>query len=233
MLSQSEVKKIEALITSCEQKTDAEFVPVVVKQSDLYPAAHFRLALFLGLLIPIGLYYLPWTFYDPIWYLYVQLPALIAGYLLAYHRKLKRIFSTRFEMTEEVRQRAQEFFLTNGLHATSKRSAILIFVSLLERRIEIIVDTNVINALSVGERKTLLRDKIKFFQKEMKTLPLHQALEDLISSLALELEKHLPKTSAQGEIANQMQLGFKEKEAPASTILAPPTPPDSQEENGA
>lgn len=233
MLSQSEVKKIEALITACEQKTDAEFVPVVVKQSDLYPAAHFRLALFLGLLIPIGLYYLPWTFYDPIWYLYAQLPALIVGYLLGYHKKLKRLFSTRFEMTEEVRQCAQEFFLTNGLHATTKRSAILIFVSLLERRIEIIADTNVINALSTGERKTLLRDKIKLFQKEMKTLPLHQALEDLISALAQELTAHLPKTSAESEIADQMQLGLKDKETPPSSLLAPSTPIDSQEENGA
>lgn len=207
MLSQNEAKKIEEIISNCEMQTDAEFVPVIVKQSDLYPAAHFRLALFLGLLIPIGLYYLPWTFYDPIWYLYAQLPALIVGYFLAYNKKLKRLFSTRFELTEEVRQRAQEYFLTKGLTATTKRSAVLIFISLLEKRIEIIADMNVIKALSTGEQKTLFKEKIKTFQKSVKDKPLAVALEELILSLTQSLKTHFPKTAGEGEISNQLQLG--------------------------
>lgn len=219
MLSQNEAKKIEEIIAKCEMETDAEFVPVIVKQSDLYPAAHFRLALFLGLLIPIGLYYLPWTFYDPIWYLYAQVPALIAGYFLAYNKKLKRFFSTRFELTEEVRQRAQEYFLTNGLTSTTKRSAVLIFISLLEKRIEIIADMNVIKALSTGEQKTLFKEKIKIFQKSVKDKSLDLALEELILGLTQSLKAHFPKTVGDGELSNQLQLGLsKEQEkSPGAT----------------
>lgn len=193
MLSQKELLNIESIVKECELKTDAEFVPVIFRQSDLYPAAHFRLAIFFALILPMALYYVPWTFYDPIWYLYTSMGGLILGYILGYNSTLKRIFSTRFELSEEVRQRASEYFLENGLHATKKRSAILIFVSLMEKRIEILADMNVINALSTAEKKTLFRSQVKSFSKQTKSQGLEKALGSLIRSMTSELQTHLPK----------------------------------------
>lgn len=214
MLSQKEISAVEAIVRECEEKTDAEFVPVIVKQSDLYPAAHFRVAICLALALPMALYYVPWTFYDPIWYLYTSLVGLLLGYVLGYNHKIKRLFSTRFELSEEVRQRASEYFLENGLHATKKRSAVLIFVSLMEKRIEILADMNVINALSTAEKKTLFREHIKAFQKQTKAEGLEKSLIALLRNLTGELEAHLPKKSlTHNELSNAVDLGVS-KETP-------------------
>lgn len=225
MLSQKELAGIEAVIKECEQKTDAEFVPVIVKQSDLYPAAHFRVAICLALLLPMALYYAPWTFYDPIWYLYSSLGGLILGYALAYNHRIKRFFSTRFELTEEVHQRASEYFLENGLHSTNKRTAILIFISLMEKRIEIIADMNVVNALRTAQKKTLFREHIKTFQKQTKAIGLEKSLIELLHGLTRELSTHLPRSvHSVNELPNTVDLGIS---GPTQSMDAEDKPAES------
>ncbi len=233
MLSQKELLSIEAVVKECELKTDAEFVPVIFKQSDLYPASHFRLAITMALILPMALYYAPWTFYDPIWYLYSTLLGLIMGYALAYNHKLKRLFSTRFELSEEVRQRASEYFLENGLHGTQKRSAILIFISLMEKRIEILADMNVISALSTAEKKTLFREHIKAFQKDVKTTGLEKSLSTLLRAMTRDLETHLPrKNSSVNELSDSVDLGIKSTPVVSDVAQITPSKDQGQSEQG-
>ena len=136
-------ESIQKAIESAESKTSGEIVPVLLKQSDLYPAAHFRAAIFFGFLPPLFLYYSPLDIPDPMYFIWAHLPGLIVGHLLAYIPRLKRIFSTRKELSEEVHQRALQSFFNNELHTTEGRTGILIMVSLLEHRVEILADTGI------------------------------------------------------------------------------------------
>ena len=43
--------KVEEAIKTIELTTSGEIVPAIFGQSDFYPASHFRLSLFIGLLI--------------------------------------------------------------------------------------------------------------------------------------------------------------------------------------
>ena len=54
------------------------------------------------------------------------------------------------KIDEEVYQRALQAFITRDLHATKDRTGILIMVSLLEHRVEILADTG-INAKVSGD----------------------------------------------------------------------------------
>lgn len=141
-ISKADKALIEEAIEKAESKTSGEIVPVILSQSDFYPAAHFRLALIMGVLFSFICYY-SYDFDDPIILLWIQIPGMITGYLLAYLKVLKRIFTTKSEMAEEVFQRALEVFYQNKVSMTKDRTGIMIFISLLEHKVEVLADCGI------------------------------------------------------------------------------------------
>lgn len=141
-ISSNDKEVIKKAIKDVELKTSGEIVPVILKQSDLYPAAHFRLALIVGMLFSIICYY-SYDFDDPIALIWVQIPGIVLGYVLAYIPFLKRVLTTKKEMQEEVYQRALEIFYENKVSMTRDRTGIMIFISLLERKVEVLADCGI------------------------------------------------------------------------------------------
>lgn len=133
---------IKSIIREAELKTSGEIVPVILSKSDFYPAAHFRLALFFALLFSV-LTYNFYDFDDSIVIIWSQIPGMIIGYLLAYIPFFKRFASTSSEMQEEVYQRAVEVFHQSNVSKTKDRTGIMIFISLLERRVEVMADSGI------------------------------------------------------------------------------------------
>ena len=56
-INEQEKTLIEEAINKAESKTSGEIVPVILAQSDFYPAAHFRLALLCGILFSLICYF--------------------------------------------------------------------------------------------------------------------------------------------------------------------------------
>jgi len=135
-------KNIKEAIKEVELKTSGEVVPVILKQSDFYPAAHFRLALIMGIFFSLLCYYL-YDFDDPITLIWAQIPGTLFGYALAYIPILKRMLTTVKERQEEVHQRAIEIFYENKVSMTRDRTGIMIFISLLERKVEVLADCGI------------------------------------------------------------------------------------------
>ena len=135
--------KVEEAIKTIELTTSGEIVPAIFRQSDFYPASHFRLSLFVGLLIPSLLLFFTDIVQTPTEVLWYQIPGIVIGYYLAYIPQLKRFFSTKAEKLEEVHQRALQAFFENNLHTTKERTGILIMISVLEHRVEILADKGI------------------------------------------------------------------------------------------
>jgi putative membrane protein len=133
---------IKKAIKEVELKTSGEVVPVILSQSDFYPAAHFRLALIMGIFFSIICYY-TYDFDDPITLIWIQIPGILLGYALAYIPFIKRTFTTKNEMQEEVYQRSLEIFYKNKVSMTRDRTGIMIFISLLERKVEVLADCGI------------------------------------------------------------------------------------------
>ena len=134
---------IKELIQAAEKKSDSEMVPMIVLRSDNYPAAHFRLAIIVSFLFSLGLYFSPLAIINPIYFLWIQIPGLILGYLLANISFFARLMITKQEIEFEVTQRAIEAFFEHNLHTTQEHNGVLIFISILERKIKIITDVGV------------------------------------------------------------------------------------------
>ncbi len=138
-ITETEKQLIKEAVKKSEDHTSGEILPVMLEKSDFYPAAHFRLALVMGMTLSIIFYY-TYDFDDPIALLWIQLPGMILGHLLAFIPFFKKLFTTKAEINEEVHQRAIEVYFNNKVSMTRDRTGIMIFVSLLERKVEVLAD---------------------------------------------------------------------------------------------
>lgn len=201
-ISSKDREQIKALITEAENKSDSELVPMIVSRSDSYPAAHFRSAIIFSFLFSLILYFSPLSIINPIYFLWIQIPGLIIGYFMGNIRWITRLLITKHEIEYEVKQRAIEAFFEHNLHTTDKHNGVLIFISLLERKIKIITD--------VGVREKVdqkIWDEIIFsFTTNVRTGEFIEALKGTISATSDVLENYFPRNGAKkkNELGNDI-----------------------------
>lgn len=180
---------ISDLVAEMESKTTGEIVPVVLENSDSYPAAHFRFALLLSVLLSVGLYFAPIDFQDPVWFLAAQGLGIVLGLVLAFNSKIKRLMLLKKEINEEVYQRALQAYHEHGVANTKDRDGIMIYISLLERRALIMSDIGISAKVDNSEWQSMLGDALK----KIKQGELAQALMDLVRASGDKLAQHFPR----------------------------------------
>jgi putative membrane protein len=142
--------RLESAVAEAERATGGEIVVAVVRACDEYASAAWALgASFAALaLLALGLFAppLPWVAY-----LAAQAAALAAGHALARLGGVRRLLLPAERVEREVAERAARCFAEQGLTRTRGRSGILIFVTILERRVVVLADAGVDCALAPGE----------------------------------------------------------------------------------
>jgi putative membrane protein len=151
LFSDDDRQRIADAIDEAEAATSAEIVPYVVVQSDMYSAARWRGGV-LGALLVVSAAALargaPLPGATPyLADLYVLAAALgvgLAGAVAAgAFPPLTRALTPPDEMAWAVSRRAVEAFMDQEVFATRDRTGILLFVSLLEHRIEVLADQGI------------------------------------------------------------------------------------------
>ena len=158
-ITQAERDKVSQVVLEAEKHTTGEIVPMIVAQSDDYSGARWRLAV-AGALFAGFLAYFFIGDYDAVWILYAQIPGLYIGYALGNVGVILRPFMLEDKISEEVNQRALQAFYKHRLHHTKDRTAILIMVSLLERRVEILADAGINEKVSKDTWQGIVSDMI-------------------------------------------------------------------------
>ena len=157
LLSEEESRRVAEAVAEAEQKTGGEIATAVIAESDDYGFRELVFALVVGVVawsVAIAVRG-PWEAllsrlfwgWDP-WMLSAVQGAvgMIVG-LLAYYvaqiPAVDRLIVSRSAMREAVARRARRHFMEAGTYDTVDRTGILIFVSLLERRVELIADRGI------------------------------------------------------------------------------------------
>ena len=156
MIRDEDIQAISTAVQSVEKRTSGEIVPMVLAESDSYSSAHWRLGIFIALLGALLSYYL-FPEWEPVWYLWLELPLLALGYALAAYSPLKRMLIGPRVMAEEVHQRAIQQFHVLGFSKTQNRTGVLIAVSLLEHRVEVITDVGIDSKVPPGTWDELVK----------------------------------------------------------------------------
>jgi putative membrane protein len=141
--SETEREAIRAAVEVAESGTAGEIATIVVDQSDSYHEGEILGAVlvagFVAVIACVAFHHVTiWSFipvvflsFYPVRYLFRRLP----------HLKLP--FVARRRLAHAVRDRAVRAFFEKGLHRTRDESGILIFISLLERKVWILGDRGI------------------------------------------------------------------------------------------
>jgi putative membrane protein len=137
-----EQESIRQAVIAAESKTSGEIVPMIVTSSARYTEIELFgvvTGLFLGML-------LGWLWHDP-WESYHLnlLPVIGAtvGFLVTRIPAVKRRLASKSRIAEAVNDRCLAAFTEHGLHYTRNHTGILILVSLLEHRVEVLADRGI------------------------------------------------------------------------------------------
>jgi len=147
LLKPDQSKAIEALVAGVESRTGVQVVVAVVEKSDNYvelPWKAFALGASVASLAVVLLDVLrpQWVTADTALIHAVAILGTAASLALVavFVRPFARLFLREARGHVEVKQHAQSLFLTRELFRTERRTAVLVFLSEFERRIEILPD---------------------------------------------------------------------------------------------
>ena len=157
-------KKIDGAITaavaeavrSVEERSCAELVVEVRARSGSYAHADARFAGVVAFATLLFVLLSPWSF-APFWVAPDVLIAYGIGLLIARSSPaIRRLMTTRRDRETKVHTYAAAAFVERGVANTQRETGVLVYMSMVERRIDVIADRGVLDAVPPLEWNQLL-----------------------------------------------------------------------------
>jgi len=144
--SESDLQRIKDTVARVEKKTSGEIVPFVASSSDDYLWTHGAWILIGWIFGSAGCWTWAHISHWPVTlshgYLFSSLGMLI-GFGLSLSPALRRLLIPAAFLSRYVHRDALAHFMELGLHETRDRTGVLIYLSLFERRVEILADRGI------------------------------------------------------------------------------------------
>jgi putative membrane protein len=199
MLSAAEQQQVTEAIAQVERNTDAELVTVLARRADNYIYIAIFYAAAVALLTPAAIAFSPfwlgmWEVLCAQWIVFIAL-ALI----LQWPPVLARIIPRSIKRWRAANL-ARRQFLEQNLHHTHAHTGILIFVSEVERYVEIIADRGIDMHVDQAEWQTIVDD----FTAHVKRGEILPGFLHCVRSCGELLQRHVPATSHKNELPDHM-----------------------------
>ncbi len=172
-------------VTKAERGTRGEIVPMIVDRSARYREVRYRSGigiafLTLTILLTMELEWMLWGWHplNAGWLLLFVVVAYAFGYWLGTVPLVIRLLTSDDRLAYKVSLRAHQAFLEHGLHRTELGTGVLILVSLLEHRIEVLTDRPILDRVPQERWNRMVSLIREGFQKG-------KPVESLCDSIAL------------------------------------------------
>lgn len=173
---------VTAAVAEAERTSDGEIVTIVAERSDAYHDVALHYAVLAMLLVPAGLALVPQAWIDWMaglllgWdaelsrplvmlFLFAKLAgAFLVVRLILIYRPLRMALTPGATKTRRVHRRAVELFRASCELKTRGRTGVLLYLSLAERRAEIVADKAIADQVEPevwGEAMAVLVDEVK------------------------------------------------------------------------
>lgn len=197
--------RVNAAVREAESATSAEILPVVARCSGRYDRPEDIVGLWFAALMMIVVWLivpLPkteagnWDAPAAVWQLVALLAGALAGFVAGAFVGgrvdwLRRLFTPRTQMREEVLSRAREVFFDQRVHHTSGASGVLLYVSLFEHMAAVIADQSVLDKLGQEQIDEVCRELTQHLHERN---PI-DALCETADSLGRRLAPVLPRAA--------------------------------------
>jgi putative membrane protein len=185
-LAPPESAAIDALVARIEARTGVQIATALVHRSDAYTELPWKafafgasLAAFVVVIADAAQpqWVMPYTALVHV--MAILLPAAILAALSMFIAPLARAFLRPHRADIEVRRCAESLFLRRGLYRTRARTAVLILISLFERRIELLADEGLRTRVSERDWQTVIARMTPHLRGERPFDALREALEEV------------------------------------------------------
>jgi putative membrane protein len=183
-------------VREIEKATDVEVVLIVRARSTDYRHADYLFGAILSFLGLLFLLFSPFEFHHYWVAIDVALLFVIGVYLSSHSNAIRRRLTTKNFREKAVRTHAAAMFYEAGIANTSAEMGLLVYLSLFERRLELIADRGVLKGVPA-----LKWNQIMFELHEIGRQPEPETLQAGLTKLGALLAQHLPAT---GENPNEL-----------------------------
>ncbi len=191
-LSPGERQKVTEAITKAEKSTAGEIVAVAARQSDDYLHVPLHIATALALAVPLIVafynHYYAWAAVSIPWVFLIQLVTFILAALILSLPTFRFYVTPRKLMRKYAGRNAAQQFLALNTSSTEGRTGVLIFVSILERYVEIIGDIGITGKVDGKVWQNIVDDMIPLLRQHKTS----EAMVLAVERCGAELARHFP-----------------------------------------
>lgn len=192
---------IAAAIREIEKQTNAEMVVVVRGRSGVYRHADYLFGAIVALIGLVFVLFSPIEFHT-YWIPFDVIALFIAGSWISSRGDwVRRTFTSKKFRANAARVGASAMFYEAGIANTSAENGMLVYLSLLERRLEVIADRGILKAVP-----PLKWNQCVFEMKQIGKEPTPQKFIEGLRMTGKLLAEHLPAT---GENPNELADGAR------------------------
>ncbi len=157
MLVKKDLERISEAVKNAEKNTSGEIAIALINESDDYAKYELFFAFIMGFIYLVILLFFSseietaiqssfWSYtsnYLVMFYGFSIFIVISIFYFIANISQIDRLIVPKKIMQEKVKNRATRYFMESGVYKTRDRTGILIFISILEKRIELIADSGI------------------------------------------------------------------------------------------
>jgi putative membrane protein len=183
-------------IQEIERSTDAELVVVVRARSTSYAHADYLFGFTVAFIVLLVILFVPFSF--PEYFVPIDVAvAFVIGSIISWRsNSIRRLFSTEKFRRNAVRTAAAAMFYEAGIANTNAEMGVLIYLSLMERQLELIADRGVLKKVPAHDWNHEIFDLHKQGEN-----PDPKGFQDAIQRFGKVLAAHVPAT---GENPNEL-----------------------------
>ncbi len=196
--STEEMEKIKQAVNEAESKTSGEIATAFVKASDDYARYELTFALFCGFFYFVILMFFSGSIehlLQKMFWVYSSQYLLMAYgfstflviglvYLLSNIHCIDRFIIPKSITKRKVNERAVRYFLESGVCHTKDRTGLLIFISYLERRVELLADKGISEKIPKEKWDAIVKHIIDGIRSNHMTTHLIDSIRECGSLLA-------------------------------------------------
>jgi putative membrane protein len=181
--------ELEQAIAAVEEKTSAEVVVAIAPSSDAYVDAYLKGGIVLSFITLLYLLYAPLYFSEIFVPIIIAVSFSLGALIVRFFPPIKALLISKKRKLHHVNREAHAYFLEKELTETMDRTAFLVYISLLEKKCQLIPDKGVESAIPSGEWQELQSHFQQLFTAKK---PLPQAIIETLSRMVPYFSEYLP-----------------------------------------
>ena len=216
-LSKDDMKKISSAVKKAESKTSGEIATALIKESYNYAIYELMFAVVIGFFYFVIMMFfvgnveqfLQGKFWDYsvnyliMFYGFSTFIIIALFYFIGNLSCIDRIIVPKKIRNQKVAERATRYFMESGVYNTKDRTGILIFISIMERRVELLADSGINAKIPKDKWQNIVNNIIKGIKQ--KEIAAH--LSESIIECGDLLTQHFPiQSDDTNELANNIDI---------------------------